>query len=53
MKDHESTVAVLRHLRMGYGVEDMEVMGVANADFARSVISRLRSMGLLTGFLKS
>ena len=53
MNNYDSTVEVLRHLKKGYGVEDMQAMGAASADFARGVINRLREMGLLKEFLKS
>jgi hypothetical protein len=46
-------IAVLKKIKAGYGVEDIEAMGIAPASYARDVISRLRSIGLLTGFLKS
>lgn len=53
MSNHDSAVAVLRYLKQGYGVEDMEAMGVASADFARGVIAKMREMQLLKGFLKA
>jgi hypothetical protein len=53
MNNHDSTVAVMKHLKQGYGVEDIEAMGIASADFARGVVARLRDMGLLKEFLKS
>ena len=46
-EDQATTVAVLKSLRAGLGVEDMQVLGIASADYARRVISRLRSSDLL------
>ena len=41
-------VAVIRDLRMGFGVEDIAVMGTDTAEFARYVVNRYRMAGLLS-----
>lgn len=41
------TAAVIIALREGLGVEDMQARGVATAEYARLVVSRLRKHGLL------
>lgn len=46
-EDHETTVAVIQALKDGFGVEDIHVQGIASADYARRVISRLRKSELL------
>ncbi len=43
----EISAQVVINLRDGYGVEDMQVMGVCSADYARKVVSRLRYQWLL------
>lgn len=45
----EKSAAVILALRDGLGVEDMQVRGIAEADYARIVIGRLRHFGLLGG----
>lgn len=48
---YPSTVSVLRALRDGYGVEDIHAMQIADADFARHVIAKLRGMGMLKAWV--
>lgn len=51
-ESHSKTVSVIRALRKGLGVEDMQAQGVCDADYARRVISRLRDQGMLENALK-
>ncbi|MDD9726112.1 hypothetical protein PVV74_11655 [Roseovarius sp. SK2] len=46
-EDHQTTVAVIHALKDGLGVEDMQVQGIASADYARRVIDRLRNSELI------
>ncbi len=46
-EEQGKTVEVIRMLRQGYGVEDMQAMGVCHAGYARMVIQRLREMDIL------
>lgn len=43
----QQTAAVIIALRDGLGVEDMQARGIATAEYARIVISRLRKHDLL------
>lgn len=47
MNDPKTSAKVLRALRDGWGVEDMQVQGLCSAEYARSVIGTLRKMGLM------
>lgn len=51
-ENHRTTLAVIRALQEGLGVEDMQALGVCEADYARRVISRLRRQGMLGIALK-
>jgi hypothetical protein len=46
-EDPKMTAAVLRDLRDGFGVEDIQVRGTATANYARAVVRRLDHMGLI------
>ena len=46
-EEPKKTAAVIRELRAGYGFEDIQVRGVASADYARAVARRLTCMGLI------
>lgn len=50
---HEKTVAVIDALKDGLGVEDMQVQGIASADYARRVIKRLRASELIAHVVAS
>lgn len=43
----EISAEVVKSLRDGLGVEDMQAKGICTADYARKVVSRLRGQGLL------
>lgn len=51
-ENHSKTVSVIRAMREGLGVEDMQARGVCDAEYARRVISRLRDQGMLENVLK-
>lgn len=50
-EDHKVTVAVIRALKEGHGVEDIAVRRIAGPEYTRRVIARLRAGGLLCGVL--